>query len=85
MKRTPLHIAARGGQTESVKAIFNSLTADQQIQLLTVEEDRYGKTTVEMASGETADVLSEYKDRAREKADPGEILMSYHVNIGLNN
>ena len=75
---TPLHRAARRGHTESVKAILNSLTADQQMQLLTAE-DLYGKTAVEWASGETADVLSEYKNRAREKVDPGEFLMSCHV------
>ena len=70
-KCTPLHLAAWRGHTESVKAILNSLTADQQMQLLAVE-DGYDKTAVEMASGETADVLAEYKNRAREKADPGE-------------
>ena len=75
---TPLHAAAWRGHTESVKAILNSLTADQQMQLLTAE-DLYGKTAVEWASGETADVLSEYKNRAREKVEPGEFLMSCHV------
>ena len=80
---TPLH-AASEGHTESVKAILNSLTADQQMQLL-VEEDEYGETAAEMASGETADVLSEYKNSAKEKADPGEFLVSCHVNIGLDN
>ena len=81
MKRTPLHEAVFSHQTESVKAILDSLTAVQQMQLLTVE-DEDGETAVEMTSGETADVLSEYKNRAREKAGPGEFLMSYHVNIG---
>ena len=70
IKRTPLHIAARGGHTESVKAILGSLTADQQIHLLP-EEDWYGETAVEMASGLSADILSEYKNRA---ADSGEFL-----------
>ena len=78
-QHTPLHIAASEGHTESVKALLNSLTADQQMQLLIVE-DKYGKTAVEMASGETADVLSEYKNRAREKADPGEFIpLNSHV------
>ena len=72
-KRTPLHIAARGGHTESVKVILDSLTADQQMQLL-IEEDWCFKTAVGMASGETADVMSEYKNRARENADPGEFM-----------
>ena len=70
IRRTPLHIAARGGHTESVKAILGSLTADQQIHLLP-EEDWYGETAVEMASGLSADILSEYKNRA---ADSGEFL-----------
>ena len=79
MKRTPLHRAASEGDTESVKALLNSLTADQQIHLLP-EEDVYGKTAVEMASGETADLLFEYKNRAREKADPGEFIpLNSHV------
>ena len=81
IKHTSLHAAASAGHTESVKAILDSLTSDQQMQLLT-EDDWSRKTAVEMASGETADVLSEYKNKAREKADPGEFLMSYHVNIG---
>ena len=81
IKRTPLHAAAWRGHTESVKAILNSLTADQQMQLLT-EGDRYGKTAVEMASGETADVLSEYKNRAKEKAGPGEFMPWQIVNHG---
>ena len=81
VKRTPLHEAASEGHTESVKAILNSLTADQQMQLL-IAECRDYKTAVEWASGETADVLSEYKNSARDKAGPGEFLMPYHVNIG---
>ena len=81
IKRTPLHEAASEGHTESVKAILNSLTADQQMQLL-IAECRDYKTAVEWASGETADVLSEYKNSARDKAGPGEFLMPYHVNIG---
>ena len=73
-KGTPLHEAAQRGHTESVKAILNSLTADQQVQLLTIEGGWYGnKTAVEMASGETADILSEYKNRAGEKAHPGKL------------
>ena len=76
----PLHKAASEGHTESVKAILDSLTADQQMQLLIVEEDWCCKTAVEMASGETADVLSEYKNRAKEKADPGEFIpLNSHV------
>ena len=81
MKHTALHIAALRCHTESVKAILDTLTAAQQIQLLTAE-DGYGKTAVEMASGETADVLSEYKNRAKEKADPGEFMPWQIVNHG---
>ena len=71
IKRTPLHTAAWRGHTESVKVILNSLTSDQQMQLLTAE-DKDGEAAVETASGETADVLFEYKNKAKEKADPGE-------------
>ena len=68
---TPLHAAAQGGHTESVRAILTSMTADQQIELLAAE--RWDcKAAVDMASGETAYVLSEYKIKAEEKADPGE-------------
>ena len=65
MKRTPMHEAVFSDQTESVKAILDSLTADQQTQLLT-EQEWYGKTPVEMASGEMLDVLAEYENRANE-------------------
>ena len=76
---TPLHEAASEDRTESVKAILDSLTADQLMQLLTAEH-RYDKRAVEMASGETADVLSEYKNRAIEKASPGEFIpLNSHV------
>ena len=87
MKRTPLHEAALGGHTESVKAILNSLTAVQQMQLLTIEGGWYGnRTAVEMASGETADVLSEFKNRARGKAYPGEFdtLNSHVLQVRLD-
>ena len=72
---TPLHTAAFEGHTESVKALLNSLTADQQMELLSAE-DKDGKTAVEMASGDMLDVLSEYKNTARERADPGEFYAS---------
>ena len=79
VKCTSLHAAASEGHTESVKAILNSLTADQQMQLLAVE-DEDGETAEKMASGETADVLSEYKNEAKEKAGPGEIIpLNSHV------
>ena len=35
-----------------------------------------------MASGETADVLSDYKNRAEEKADRGEFMPWQTVNHG---
>ena len=76
VKHIPLHSAASVDHTESVKAILNTLTADQLMQLL-AEEDGDGETAEEIASGETADVLSEYKNRAKEKADPGEL--NFHV------
>ena len=61
---TILHAAVSIGHTYSVKAILNSLTTDQQMQLLTVEGGRYGATAVEIASGETADVLIRYSMNA---------------------
>ena len=82
VKRTPLHEAASEGHTESVKVILNSLTADQQMQLLTAEKYWHGtcRTAADMASGQTADVLSEYKNRARERASPGEFIpLTFHV------
>ena len=60
--RTPLHEATLGGHTESVKAILDSLAADQQIQLM-FEQGWDGKTAVEMASGETAGVMTEYRNQ----------------------
>ena len=76
MKRTPLHFAAWRGHTESVKAILNTLTADQQMQLL-VEEDRYGATAVERASGETADVLIRYSMNARRETRKGKSMICH--------
>ena len=43
MKRTPLHEAVVSDQTESVKAILDSLRADEQLQLLK-EQEWYSKT-----------------------------------------
>ena len=76
----PLHLAASEGHIESVKAILNSLTADQQMLLLTVQGGCHGETAVETTSGKTADILSEYKNRARERASPGEFIpLTFHV------
>ena len=72
MRCTSLHKAASVDHTESVKAILSSLTADQQIQLLTAE-DEDGETAVEMASGETADVLIRYSMNAIREARKGKI------------
>ena len=72
---TPLHTAAIGNMTESVKAILNSLTAVQQIQLLTAEGGRLGKTAVEMAAGETADVLIRYSMNAIRETRKGKIYL----------
>ena len=44
---------------------YTIITADQQTQLLT-EQEWYGKTAVEMASGEMLDVLSEYENGCNE-------------------
>ena len=43
-KYTPLHTAASWGRTESVKMILDCLTADQQIQIMSIQS----------ISGETA-------------------------------
>ena len=80
MKHTPLHTAASRQHTKLVKAILNSLTSDQQMQLL-AEEDEDGETAVGIASGETADVLSEYKNSAKETADPGEFILIHVMSI----
>ena len=74
-RRTPLHTAAAGSHTESVKAILNSLTADQQMQLLTAEDFWHGETAVEMASGETADVLIRYSMNAIRETRKGKICL----------
>ena len=72
---TPLHAEALRGHTESVKAILNSLTADQQMQLLIVEGHWYGETAVEMASGETADVLIRYSMNAIRESRKGKSMI----------
>ena len=73
-QRTPLHAAVWRGHTDSVKAILNSLTADQQMQLLTVEDGSWrGKIAVEMASGETSDVLIRYSMNAIRETRKGKI------------
>ena len=75
---TPLHYAALRGHTESVKAILNSLTANQQMQLLTVEDGSLrGKTAVEMASGETADVLIRYSVNAIREIRKGKSMICH--------
>ena len=66
-KNTPLHAAAHWGNTESVKMILDCLTADQQIQLMSVQ-DWDGKTIIQRADHrgqtDTVRVLREYKQRA---------------------
>ena len=64
---TPLHRAAHYGRTESVKMILDSLTPDQQIQLMSVRGG-VGETAIQWAEGrrrtDTARVLREYQHRA---------------------
>ena len=81
-ERTPLHAAAWMGHTESVKAILNSLTADQQMQLL-AEQEWYGKTAVEMASGETADVLIRYSMNAIRETRKGKSMICHPLILCL--
>ena len=65
---TPLHEAARRGLTESVKMILDCLTADQQIQLISVRTYSESKTAVQYAKIEqhtdTVRVLKDYQQRA---------------------
>ena len=72
-RHTPLHISASEGYPESVRAILDSLTADQQLQNLT-EKNIRGRTAVEMAASETEDVLSDKRRRAKEITGAGEFI-----------
>ena len=62
----PLHTAALHGHTESVKMILDCLTADHQINLMSVLNWR-GKTAIQIAESEgdtaTVRVLREYQQR----------------------
>ena len=63
---TPLHAAARWGNTESVKMILDFLTANQQIQIISVQWG--GVTAIQIAEREgqrdIVRVLAEYQHRA---------------------
>ena len=65
---TPLHTASERGNIESVKMILDCLTADQQIQIMSVQ-DYWGETAIQCAErrGRTyiATVLTEYEKSAR--------------------
>ena len=65
---TPLHVAAICGHTESVKMILDCLTADQQIQIMSVQSDWKGETAIQLADRrgrtDTVRVLREYQHRA---------------------
>ena len=65
---TPLHAAAFRGKTESVKTILDCLTADQQIQIMSVQDWR-GDTAIKKAERggrtDTERVLREYQQRAK--------------------
>ena len=80
---TILHAAVSIGHTYSVKAILNSLTTDQQMQLLTVEEDWRSRTAVEMASGETLDALLKYSISVLRKANKGKLFLALKLRLGL--
>ena len=64
---TPLHLAAHFGHTESVKMILDCLTADQQIQIMSLP-GRDGETAIQKAERrrktDTMRVLREYQHRA---------------------
>ena len=63
---TPLHSAAACGHTESVKIILDCLTAEQQIQIISVQ--CRGMTAIQWAEyggrTDTVRVLREYQHRA---------------------
>ena len=65
-KYTPLHAAAFWGHTELVKMILDCLTADQQIQIMSVQCG--GMTAIQFAESEghtdTVRILREYQHRA---------------------
>ena len=64
---THLHLAARWGHTESVKMILDCLTADQQIQIMSVQDWRGEKAIKKAERGghtDTVRVLREYQHRA---------------------
>ena len=62
----PLHRAAWWGRTDSVNMILDCLTADQQIQIMSVQSR--GRTAIQIAESEgdtaTVRVLREYQHRA---------------------
>ena len=65
---TPLRTAALTSLTDSVKMILDCLTADQQIQIMSVQ-DRWGNTAIQWAERyrrhtDTERVLTEYQQRA---------------------
>ena len=64
---TPLHLAAFSGHTESVKVILDCLTADQQIQIMSVQ-DWEDETAIQYAENyrpsDTVRILREYQHRA---------------------
>ena len=64
---TPLHSAARCGRTELVKMILDCLTADQQIQIMSVQSIS-GMTAIQCAERsrhtDTVRVLREYQHSA---------------------
>ena len=67
-EHTPLHAAAFFGHTESVKVMLDCLTADQQIQIMSVQDDSWGgKTAIQHAkndgNSDTVRVLTEYQHR----------------------
>ena len=66
---TPLHTAALIGRRESVKMILECLTADQQIQIMSVQRSG-GETAIQWAkinrNTDTVRILTEYRHRAEQ-------------------
>ena len=84
---TPLHTAALFGLTQSVKVILDCLTADHQIQIMSVQ-DRDGKTAIQWAEmgirTDTVRVLREYQHRVDNlmKEKNGKLLtLDFHNDI----
>ena len=94
---TPLHTASERGNIESVKVILECLTADQQVQLMSVQ-DYFGYTAIQIAESkmhtDIATVLTEYeksagkwrkKRQTKEKSSQHQTLDERQINNETSN